>query len=72
MPSAFLSRAWLAASRKPRFKLDLAVAAGIRANGPFDDAANKGVIKLLAGKPAAVKERSGDRRSEIGYIEIRA
>jgi hypothetical protein len=38
MPSAYLSRAGLAANHKPRFKLDLAVAAGIPAKGPFDDA----------------------------------
>src|ERR1700733_11760927 len=71
MPSACLSRAGLAASCKPRFRLGLAVAAGIRAKGPFDDATNKSVIKLLPRKPPAVKERPGDRRGEIGYIEIR-
>src|ERR1700676_5499937 len=71
MPSAYLSRAGLAANDKPRFKLDLAVAAGIPAKGPFDDATNKSVIKLLPRKPPAIKERPCDRRREIGYIEIR-
>jgi hypothetical protein len=47
MPSAYLSRAGLAANRKPRFKLDLAVAAGIPAKGPFDDATNESAVKLL-------------------------
>jgi hypothetical protein len=71
MLSAYLSRACLAANHKPRFKLDLAVAAGIPAKGPFDDATNKSVIKLLPRKPSAIKERPGDRRREFGYIEIR-
>jgi len=31
-----------------------------------------GTAKLLPRKPPAVKERPGDRRSEFGYIEIRA
>ena len=42
------------------------------AKGPFDDATNKSVIKLLPRKPPAIKERPGDRRREFGYIEIRA
>src|SRR5580658_8195833 len=71
MPSAYLCRAGLAANHEPRFKLDLAVPAGIPAKGPFDDATNKSVIKLLPRKPPAVKERPGDRRREIGHIEIR-
>ena len=72
MPSAYLSKAGFAANPKPRFNLDLAVAAGIPAKGPFDDATNKSVIKLLPRKPPAIKERPGDRRREFGYIEIRA
>jgi hypothetical protein len=72
MPSAYLSRAGFAANHKPRFKLDLAVPAGISAKGPFDDGTNKSVIKLLPRKPPAIKQRPGDRRREIGYIEIRA
>jgi hypothetical protein len=63
---------WSCGQPQARFKLDLAVAAGIRAKGPFDDATNKSVIKLLPRKPPAIKERPGDRRREIGYIEIRA
>jgi hypothetical protein len=59
----------LAASRKPRFRLKLAVA-GISAQGPFDDAADKGVVELLPRKPPAVKDRPGDRRREFGYIEV--
>jgi hypothetical protein len=58
MPSAYL-------------KLDLAVAAGIPAKRPFDDATNKSVIKLLPRKPPAIEERPGDRRRKFGYIEIR-
>jgi len=42
------------------------------AEGPFDDATNKSVIKLLPRKPTAIKERPGDRRRKFGYIEIRA
>ena len=38
------------------------MATGIPAKGPFDDATNKSVIKLLPRKPPAVKERPGDRR----------
>ena len=48
------------------------MAVGIPAEGPLDDATNKNVIKLLRRKPTAIKERPGDRRREIGYIEIRA
>ena len=72
MPSAYLSRPGFAASRKPRFRLDLAVAAGIRAKGPFDDAANEGVIKHLPRKPPAIEQWPSDGRRKIGCIEIRA
>ena len=54
MPSACLSRAGLAANHKSTFKVDLAVAAGIPAKRPFDDATNKSVIKLLPRKPPAI------------------
>ncbi len=45
--------------------------AGTPAKRSFDDATNKGVIKLLPRKPSAIKQRPGDRRCEIRYIEIR-
>jgi hypothetical protein len=40
-------KAALAVNHKPRFKQDLAMTAGIPAKGPFYNATNKGVIKLL-------------------------